>query len=64
MKARCANCKTVMFECSSDYLCEDFECMKCGAVNQFDNSNVPTKVVLPRHLGAIPMSRDSDPHTS
>jgi hypothetical protein len=51
MKAICGNCKRVMFECSSDYLCEDYECKNCGVVNQFDNSTVPTKVVLRRPPG-------------
>jgi phage FluMu protein Com len=45
MKAICADCNTVMFECSSTYLCDDFECPECGAVNSFDNSKEPTKIV-------------------
>lgn len=64
MRAICGNCKRVMFECSSDYLCEDFECKSCGAVNQFDNSKVPTKVVLPMHPGENQTNRTSRPHIS
>lgn len=64
MKVICGNCKRTMFECSSDYLCEDFECKNCGAVNQFDNSKAPTKVVLPRHLGVSQTNRKPHPHIS
>lgn len=64
MKAVCGNCKSVMFECSSDYLCEDVTCKACGAVNQFDNSKEPTRVVLPRNPGEPPTNRRLDPHTS
>ena len=51
VKAICGNCRSVMFECSSDYLCSDYSCKNCGAVNSFDMSRVPAKVVLPPHQG-------------
>ncbi len=49
VRAICGNCRNVMFECSSDFLCSDYTCEECGAINQFDMSKVPTKVVLPQH---------------
>jgi hypothetical protein len=51
VKAVCGNCGVVMFECSSDYLCSDYACKNCVAINWFDKSKEPTTVVLPQHQG-------------
>jgi hypothetical protein len=64
VKAMCGNCKSVMFECSSEYLCSDYTCKNCGAINQFDMSKVPTKVVLPHCQGAGPTSHNHYQHIS
>lgn len=54
MKVICGNCKRVMFECDAERLFEDTTCQYCSAVNQFDNSSAPAKVILPRTVPKTP----------
>lgn len=62
-RAICGNCGLEMFECSSDYLCSDYRCKACGAVNFFDNSRVPTRIVLPQNQGRDQTTRSSPQST-
>ena len=52
MKATCGNCKRVLVECKAECLFEDIICHHCSAINQFDNSSTPSRVILPRTIPA------------